>query len=148
MIRSSRRNAMAAEVLKCTFCGKSQQEVGKLIAGPTPLCICDGCVELCTEAIAAGELPDLGDDPQKRTPKPQEIREFLDGYVIGQDDAKKALAVAVYNHYKRHRIRTSNPPSWASRTSCLAGRPAPARRISRRRWRGCSTYRSRSPTPP
>jgi len=99
---------MAAEVLKCTFCGKSQQEVGKLIAGPTPLCICDGCVELCNEVIADGELSDLSDDPQKRTPKPQEIREFLDGYVIGQDDAKKALAVAVYNHYKRHRIRTSD----------------------------------------
>src|SRR3954451_24437303 len=98
---------MAAEVLKCTFCGKSQQEVGKLIAGPTPLCICDGCVELCNELIADGELSDLSDDAQKRTPKPQEIREFLDGYVIGQDDAKKALAVAVYNHYKRHRIRTS-----------------------------------------
>src|SRR3954463_10597777 len=108
MIRSSRRNAMAAEVLKCTFCGKSQQEVGKLIAGPTPLCICDGCVELCNELIADGELSDLSDDAQKRTPKPQEIREFLDGYVIGQDDAKKALAVAVYNHYKRHRIRTSD----------------------------------------
>src|SRR5215217_3469414 len=99
---------MAAEVLKCTFCGKSQQEVGKLIAGPTPLCICDGCVELCNELIADGELSDLSDDPQKPTPKPQEIREFLDGYVIGQDDAKKALAVAVYNHYKRHRIRTSD----------------------------------------
>src|SRR3954452_11680147 len=101
MIRSSRRNAMAAEVLKCTFCGKSQQQVGKLIAGPTPLCICDGCVELCNELIAEGELSDISDDLPARVPKPREIREFLDSYVIGQDDAKKALSVAVYNHYKR-----------------------------------------------
>jgi len=94
---------MAAEVLKCTFCGKSQQQVGKLIAGPTPLCICDGCVELCNELIAAEDLGDISDDLPARLSKPREIREFLDGYVIGQDEAKKALAVAVYNHYKRHR---------------------------------------------
>jgi ATP-dependent Clp protease ATP-binding subunit ClpX len=94
---------MTAEMLKCTFCGKSQQQVGKLIAGPTPLCICDGCVELCNELIADEDLGDLSDDLPGRLPKPREIREFLDGYVIGQDEAKKALSVAVYNHYKRHR---------------------------------------------
>jgi ATP-dependent Clp protease ATP-binding subunit ClpX len=94
---------MTAEMLKCTFCGKSQQQVGKLIAGPTPLCICDGCVELCNELIADGDLEDSTDDLPGRLPKPREIREFLDGYVIGQDEAKKALSVAVYNHYKRHR---------------------------------------------
>jgi len=100
---------MAAEVLKCTFCGKSQQQVGKLIAGPTPLCICDGCVELCNELIADEDLSDLSDELPGRLPKPQEVREFLDGYVIGQDEAKKALAVAVYNHYKRNRTqRPSN----------------------------------------
>ncbi|WP_406049839.1 ATP-dependent Clp protease ATP-binding subunit ClpX [Kribbella sp. NBC_00889] len=99
---------MAAEVLKCTFCGKTQHQVGKLIAGPTPLCICDGCVELCSELIAEGELSDISDDLPARVPKPREIREFLDGYVIGQDDAKKALAVAVYNHYKRHRTKAGD----------------------------------------
>ncbi|GAB2638117.1 ATP-dependent Clp protease ATP-binding subunit ClpX [Kribbella swartbergensis] len=96
---------MAAEVLKCTFCGKSQHQVGKLIAGPTPLCICDGCVELCNELIAEEDLGDISDDLPARLPKPREIHEFLDGYVIGQDEAKKALAVAVYNHYKRHRAK-------------------------------------------
>jgi ATP-dependent Clp protease ATP-binding subunit ClpX len=94
-------------MLRCTFCGKSQQQAGRLIAGPTPLCICYGCVELCTELVAEGELSDISDDLPAATPKPQEIREFLDGYVIGQDAAKKALAVAVYNHYKRHRLRSS-----------------------------------------
>ncbi|HET6987424.1 MAG TPA: ATP-dependent Clp protease ATP-binding subunit ClpX [Kribbella sp.] len=98
----------AVEVLKCTFCGKSQQQVGKLIAGPTPLCICDGCVELCNELIADDDLGDVSDDLPGRMPKPREIREFLDGYVIGQDEAKKALAVAVYNHYKRHRGMTAD----------------------------------------
>src|SRR6266536_1825689 len=102
---SERRCAMAAEVLKCTFCGKSQHQVGKLIAGPAPLCICDGCVELCNELIAEEDLSDVSDELPARSPKPREIREFLDGYVIGQDDAKKALAVAVYNHYKRHRSK-------------------------------------------
>ena len=99
---------MAAEVLKCTFCGKSQQQVGKLIAGPTPLCICDGCVELCNELIADEDLADRGDDLPVRLPRPREIRECLDGYVIGQDEAKKALAVAVYNHYKRHRAKAAD----------------------------------------
>ncbi|MGW6280461.1 ATP-dependent Clp protease ATP-binding subunit ClpX [Kribbella sp. NPDC055071] len=99
---------MTAEMLKCTFCGKSQQQVGKLIAGPSPLCICDGCIELCNELIADEDLGDPSDDPPGRLPKlpkPREIREFLDGYVIGQDEAKKALSVAVYNHYKRHRTK-------------------------------------------
>jgi ATP-dependent Clp protease ATP-binding subunit ClpX len=107
---------MAAEVLKCTFCGKSQQQVGKLIAGPTPLCICDGCVELCNELIADEDLS-ISATIARAAAKPREIREFLDGYVIGQDEAKKALAVAVYNHYKRHGARTATSSS-ASRTSC------------------------------
>ncbi|WP_442914118.1 ATP-dependent Clp protease ATP-binding subunit ClpX [Kribbella sp. NBC_00359] len=109
MITSSGKAVpMAAEGLKCTFCGKSQQQVGKLIAGPTPLCICDGCVELCNELIVDGDLADISDDLPARLPKPREIREFLDGYVIGQDEAKKALAVAVYNHYKRHRAKSTD----------------------------------------
>jgi ATP-dependent Clp protease ATP-binding subunit ClpX len=94
---------MADGLLKCTFCGKSQQQVNKLIAGPTPLCICDGCVSLCNELIVEGDLEDdFGDEyGPKKLPKPRQIHEFLDQYVIGQDHAKKALAVAVYNHYKR-----------------------------------------------
>lgn len=85
--------------LKCSFCGKLQDQVKKLVAGPG-VYICDECIELCNEIIEEELNEDLGLDISE-IPKPQEIREILDQYVIGQDDAKKSLAVAVYNHYKR-----------------------------------------------
>jgi len=88
------------KVLYCSFCGKSQHEVKKLIAGPSVF-ICDECIDLCTDIIQEeiAKLPkDEGDDS---LPTPHQIRENLDQYVIGQDHAKKTLAVAVYNHYKR-----------------------------------------------
>ncbi|GGM42723.1 ATP-dependent Clp protease ATP-binding subunit ClpX [Promicromonospora citrea] len=88
-----------AELLKCNFCGKSQKQVKKLIAGPG-VYICDECIELCNEIIEEelGEAAELG---LTELPKPREIFEFLEQYIIGQDPAKRALAVAVYNHYKR-----------------------------------------------
>ncbi len=85
--------------LKCSFCGKSQDQVRKLVAGPG-VYICDECIELCTE-IVEEELGQEEDVELKEVPKPHEIRNILDQYVIGQDKAKKSLAVAVYNHYKR-----------------------------------------------
>lgn len=85
--------------LKCSFCGKSQDQVRKLVAGPG-VYICDECIELCTE-IVEEELGTEEEIDLKEIPKPMEIRAFLDDYVIGQDAAKKALSVAVYNHYKR-----------------------------------------------
>ncbi|PHV70354.1 ATP-dependent Clp protease ATP-binding subunit ClpX [Sporanaerobium hydrogeniformans] len=85
--------------LRCSFCGKTQEQVKRLIAGPN-VYICDECVELCSEIIEE-ELEDAYDDEVMEMPKPKAIKEHLDQYVIGQDDAKKALAVAVYNHYKR-----------------------------------------------
>lgn len=85
--------------LKCSFCGKSQDQVRKLVAGPG-VYICDECIELCNE-IVEEELGSEEEIDLKNLPKPQEIREILDQYVIGQDQAKKALSVAVYNHYKR-----------------------------------------------
>ncbi|RIQ26061.1 ClpX C4-type zinc finger protein, partial [Jiangella rhizosphaerae] len=96
----------ADHLLKCSFCGKSQKQVKKLIAGPG-VYICDECIDLCNEIIEeelsetaeAGGLSEL--------PKPREIYEFLEQYVIGQDVAKKALSVAVYNHYKRVQARQS-----------------------------------------
>lgn len=85
--------------LKCSFCGKNQDQVRKLVAGPG-VYICDECIELCNEIIEE-ELTDDEAVEDKDVPKPKEIREILDQYVIGQDEAKKTLSVAVYNHYKR-----------------------------------------------
>ncbi|MGA9376141.1 MAG: ATP-dependent Clp protease ATP-binding subunit ClpX [Mycobacterium sp.] len=87
------------DLLKCSFCGKSQKQVKKLIAGPG-VYICDECIDLCNEIIEE-ELADADDVKLDELPKPAEIRDFLEGYVIGQETAKKTLAVAVYNHYKR-----------------------------------------------
>jgi len=85
--------------LKCSFCGKSQDQVRKLVAGPG-VYICDECIELCTE-IVEEELGSEEELDLKDIPKPKDIRAILDQYVIGQDQAKKSLSVAVYNHYKR-----------------------------------------------
>ena len=85
--------------LKCSFCGKTQEQVRKLVAGPG-VYICDECIELCNEIIAE-EFSDDAEVGLKDVPKPKEIRHILDQYVIGQDEAKKSLSVAVYNHYKR-----------------------------------------------
>ncbi|WP_067181353.1 ATP-dependent Clp protease ATP-binding subunit ClpX [Microtetraspora niveoalba] len=90
-------------LLKCTFCGKGQHQVGRLIAGPSPLCICDECVRLCKELLQEEEDAESSGPALAGLPKPREIHAFLDGYVIGQEDTKKALSVAVYNHYKRVR---------------------------------------------
>jgi ATP-dependent Clp protease ATP-binding subunit ClpX len=87
------------DLLKCSFCGKSQKQVKKLIAGPG-VYICDECIDLCNEIIEE-ELADAGDVKLDDLPKPSEIHDFLEAYVIGQDDAKRTLSVAVYNHYKR-----------------------------------------------
>ena len=94
----------SSDLLKCSFCGKSQKQVRKLIAGPGVF-ICDECIELCNEIVQE----ELAAAPKQTEdidlPKPREIKGFLDEYVIGQDQAKKALSVAVYNHYKRIRSR-------------------------------------------
>ena len=93
----------SADLLKCSFCGKSQKQVKRLIAGPG-VYICNECIELCNEMIE--EELDTGSSSSEngdRLPRPAEIRDFLDEYVIGQDVAKRTLAVAVYNHYKRIR---------------------------------------------
>ena len=92
--------------LKCSFCGKSQDQVKRLIAGPN-VYICDECIDLCQEIIQE-EFEENEEMEAKDLPKPKEIKEILDEYVIGQDDAKKTLAVAVYNHYKRINNESKN----------------------------------------
>ena len=97
------------DLLKCSFCGKSQKQVKKLIAGPG-VYICDECIDLCNEIIEE-ELSEASELKWDELPKPKEIYEFLDSYVIGQDSAKKTLSVAVYNHYKRVQAGGANDKS-------------------------------------
>src|SRR5580700_6651338 len=97
------------DLLKCSFCGKSQKQVKKLIAGPG-VYICDECIDLCNEIIEE-ELSETTEPTWDKLPKPREIYEFVDEYVIGQDKAKKALSVAVYNHYKRVQTGGDRPGS-------------------------------------
>ncbi|HJD49246.1 MAG TPA: ATP-dependent Clp protease ATP-binding subunit ClpX [Candidatus Corynebacterium intestinavium] len=97
----------SAELLKCSFCGKSQKQVRKLIAGPG-VYICDECIELCNEIIEEELVATSAQEPQGKLPTPSEISAFLDKYVIGQDEAKRTLAVAVYNHYKRIQVEEAN----------------------------------------
>ncbi|MGA9332902.1 MAG: ATP-dependent Clp protease ATP-binding subunit ClpX [Rudaea sp.] len=98
------RSGDGSKILYCSFCGKSQHEVRKLIAGPS-VYICDECVELCNDIIRE-ELEEKNAGARNHLPKPKEIMDVLDQYVIGQARAKKTLAVAVYNHYKRLEART------------------------------------------
>ena len=90
------------DIVRCSFCNKTQAQVRKMIAGPNGTYICDECVELCSEIIEEelGYEDDASFD-EINLLKPEEIKAFLDDYVIGQDRAKKVLSVAVYNHYKR-----------------------------------------------
>src|SRR6188472_1958370 len=94
------RKETTSGLLRCSFCGKSQNEVKKLIAGPG-VYICDECIDLCNDIIAEEREREENTKATLKVPKPVDIKAFLDDYVIGQEQAKKSLAVAVHNHYKR-----------------------------------------------
>jgi len=135
------------EQLLCSFCGKSQRQVKKLIAGPG-VYICDECIDLCNEIIDE-ELTAPPTFDIDNLPKPKEIYGVLNEYVVGQEQAKRTLSVAVYNHYKRVQMMQADDSDieLQSPTSCCSGRRAAARRCWPRRWRASSTSPSRSPTP-
>ncbi|HAJ25961.1 MAG TPA: ATP-dependent Clp protease ATP-binding subunit ClpX [Syntrophus sp. (in: bacteria)] len=101
MVRKGRESQGGGQgILYCSFCGKNQNEVRKLVAGPTAY-ICDECIELCRSIVHEDNDTTAAVEKTKGTPKPKEIKKFLDSYVIGQERTKKVLSVAVYNHYKR-----------------------------------------------
>jgi ATP-dependent Clp protease ATP-binding subunit ClpX len=103
-----RRQNGSPQMIKCSFCARGQDEVAKLVAGPSSVYICSECIKLCND-ILEGELLDEASLAPPKFPKPKEIREFLDSYVISQEDAKVSLSVAVYNHYKRiHQKKTGD----------------------------------------
>ena len=112
------RSGDGGKVLYCSFCGKSQHEVRKLIAGPSVF-ICDECVELCNDIIRE-ELEDKAQAGRSSLPKPREILEVLDQYVIGQQRAKKILSVAVHNHYKRLESRQRGDDVELAKSNILA----------------------------
>ena len=99
---------MIGNDIRCSFCNKTQNQVRKLIAGPAGVYICDDCIDICAD-ILEEELQDEEDEevesvrPDINLLKPVEIKNFLDEYVVGQEEAKKVLSVAVYNHYKRRK---------------------------------------------
>ena len=111
------RTGDSTKILYCSFCGKSQHEVRKLIAGPSVF-ICDECVELCNDIIRE-ELEEKAQSARSHLPKPREILEVLDQYVIGQNRAKRTLAVAVYNHYKRIESRHKSDDVELSKSNIL-----------------------------
>src|SRR5207244_5300479 len=128
-------------------CGRGQDEVARLVSGPS-VYICSECVKLCND-ILEGEIE--RDQPQATgsLPKPQEIKRILDDYVVGQEDAKKTLSVAVYNHYKRIYSQPSASDVELEKSNILLiGPTGTGRRCSRARWRASSRCRSPSSTRP
>ncbi|MEE9304385.1 MAG: ATP-dependent Clp protease ATP-binding subunit ClpX [Thiotrichaceae bacterium] len=117
MSKDSKSGSDNSKLLYCSFCGKSQHEVRKLIAGPSVF-VCDECVDLCNDIIRE-EMQVQSTDSENSLPIPVEIKEFLDDYVIGQADAKKVLAVAVYNHYKRMQSNQKNDDVELSKSNIL-----------------------------
>jgi ATP-dependent Clp protease ATP-binding subunit ClpX len=138
----------AKSTLYCSFCGKSQHEVRKLIAGPTVF-ICDECVELCNDIIREETKAGIAGKKDGGVPSPKDIFETLNDYVIGQDRAKRVLSVAVHNHYKRLKHSGKGAKlSCRNPTSCWSAQPAAARPCWPRPWPRPLTCPSPWPMPP
>ena len=105
------------KLLYCSFCGKNQNEVRKLIAGPS-VYICNECIDLCNDIIKEEINESVSSDQEDQFPVPKEIKASLDEYVIGQEEAKKNLSVAVYNHYKR--LKEGNKPQKKGSAECTS----------------------------
>ena len=148
MADDSRGRGEDGKLLYCSFCGKSQHEVRKLIAGPSVF-ICDECVELCNDIIRE-ELEDRSERSGTKLPKPHEIKAVLDEYVIGQQRAKKVLSVAVYNHYKRLESRSaegSKAEIELAKSNILSDRPDRLRQDPAGRNPGAAAECAVSPLP-
>lgn len=137
----------SADVLKCSFCGKSQKQVRKLIAGPG-VYICDECIDLCNEIIEEEFDNSPAQKTDKALPKPSQIVDFLGDYVIGQDAAKRTLAVAVYNHYKRIQAdendhhKSDDDIEIAKSNILMLGPTGSGKPTWRKHWPACSTFPS------
>ena len=122
-----RRKGTESNELCCSFCGKSQKEVRKLIAGPS-VYICDECVELCNDIVTEEYEREDFYATRGLVPKPKDIYDFLDEYVVGQPRAKKVLSVAVHNHYKRIDARTTHDDIELQKSNILlVGQPVVAK---------------------
>lgn len=121
--------------IRCSFCGKTQDQVGRMISYPNGAFICDECVDICAEIIEEENLEEKAPASAKEEInliKPEEMKAFLDDYVIGQDQAKKVLSVAVYNHYKRVLADQENDVELQKSNILMLDRPVPERRFWRR----------------
>lgn len=136
---------------RCSFCGKSKEEVRRLIAGPDGVFICDDCVDICKAMVDETIEKDKAEEVPLK--KPAEIKEELDKYIVGQDKAKKVLSVAVYNHYKRINalVKTKKAEDEIEIERAIfffSGPPGAVKRCLRARWQRSSTFPSPPATPP
>ena len=128
--------------IRCSFCGKTEDQAKKLIAGPNGTYICDECVDICTEIIEEEfeneeETGTAEETEQINLLKPEELKAFLDDYVIGQDQAKKVLSVAVYNHYKRIMAGSDSDVELQKSNILMLGPTGSGKTLLAQTWREC-----------